>query len=87
MREQESVLAKTMTTKELAEYLRVHEITICKHAAAGDIPGKRVGKIWRFEKNVIDKWIRAGGRSRSPTGNRSKTISNGHTLKKWAATK
>jgi Na+/H+-translocating membrane pyrophosphatase len=39
IRRQESALAKTMTTKELAEYLRVHEITIYKHAAAAEIPG------------------------------------------------
>jgi excisionase family DNA binding protein len=71
-----------MTTKELAKYLRINEITINKHAATGEIPGKRVDGIWRFEKSAIDKWIRTGGRRTPPTGSNSKTISSGQTLKK-----
>lgn len=38
----ESILPEAMTTKEFAQCLRVHEILVCKHAAAGRIPGKRV---------------------------------------------
>jgi excisionase family DNA binding protein len=87
IRKQESVLAKTMTTKELAKYLRVHEITICKHAATGEIPGKRVGKIWRFEKNTIDTWIRTGGRTIPQTSMKLQTIRGSQTLKKRTARK
>jgi hypothetical protein len=32
-------LAQIMTTKELAKYLRLHEITILKNATKGIIPG------------------------------------------------
>ena len=64
-------MGETMTTKELAEYLRVHEITICKHAAAGMIPGKRVGSVWRFEKTAIERWLNRGGGSTSRTGDKS----------------
>jgi len=64
-----------MTTKELAAYLRLHEITICKYAAECKIPGIRIGRVWRFDKEEIDNWIgesyskRKGtkkGRSRKP---------------------
>ena len=48
-------LVATMTSKELAVYLRVHEITICKHAAAGRIPAVRIGRLWRFDKAAIDR--------------------------------
>ena len=74
-------MAKTMTTKELAEYLRVHEITICKHAAAGEIPGKRVGGIWRFEKAAIDRWVKTGGESTRPTGKKRQRVSGSQSLK------
>ena len=50
-------MAKIMTTKELAKYLKLHEITICKYAAEGKIPGIRIGSRWRFDKEAIDKWI------------------------------
>jgi len=50
-------VAEIMTTKELAAYLRLHEITICKYASEGRIPAIRIGAIWRFDKDAIDRWI------------------------------
>ena len=49
-----------MTTKELAKYLKLHEITICKYASEGRIPAIRIGRVWRFDKDAIDKWITEG---------------------------
>jgi excisionase family DNA binding protein len=53
-------LAQIMTTKEMAEYLKLHEITICKYAGEGRIPAIRIGRVWRFDKDVIDEWIAKG---------------------------
>ena len=53
-------MSEIMTTKEIARYLKLHEITICKHAANGNIPAIRIGSVWRFDKDIIDKWIRKG---------------------------
>ncbi len=53
-------MPEILTTQELAKYLRLHEITICKHAAEGKIPAVRVGRVWRFDKEAIDKWINEG---------------------------
>lgn len=53
-------MAQIMTTKELARYLKLHEITICKYAAEGRIPAVRIGRVWRFDREVIDKWIAKG---------------------------
>jgi excisionase family DNA binding protein len=54
-------MADIMTTKELAGYLRLHEITICKYAGEGVIPAVRIGRVWRFDKAEIDKWLTASG--------------------------
>ncbi|MBN1102100.1 MAG: helix-turn-helix domain-containing protein [Deltaproteobacteria bacterium] len=56
----ESVLAQIMTTREMAKYLKMHQITICKLAKAGKIPSFRVGRVWRFDKEAIDEWIAKG---------------------------
>ena len=64
-------MPEIMTTKELAEYLRLHEITICKFAAEGKIPAVRVGRVWRFDKEAIDKWINEG-QSKSVSKRRKK---------------
>jgi len=60
----EIFMPEIMTTREVAKYLRLHEITITKHAAKGLIPAIRLGKVWRFDKDAIDKWI-SGGEKRS----------------------
>ena len=51
-------MPQIMTTKEVAEYLTLHKITVCKYAAEGKIPGVRDGRVWRFDKAAIDRWIR-----------------------------
>ena len=57
---EEITMPQIMTTKELAKYLKLHEITICKYAAEGKIPAIRIGRVWRFDKEAIDKWISGG---------------------------
>jgi len=57
-------MPQIMTTKEVAEYLKLHEITICKYAADGKIPAIRIGRVWRFDKDAIDRWI--GGYTPTP---------------------
>jgi len=55
-------MADIMTTKEIAEYLKLHPITICKYAKEGKIPAIRIGRVWRFDKKAIDKWINSGSK-------------------------
>ena len=54
------ISAQIMTTKEMAEYLKLHQITICKLSKEGKIPGIQIGKVWRFDKERIDDWIAKG---------------------------
>jgi PTS system nitrogen regulatory IIA component len=53
-------LAQIMTTKEIAKYLKLHQITICKLSKKGKIPSVRIGSVWRFDRDVIDDWIAKG---------------------------
>jgi excisionase family DNA binding protein len=56
----ELILAQIMTTKEIAKYLHLHQITICKLSKEGKIPAVRIGRVWRFDKEIIDEWIAKG---------------------------
>jgi excisionase family DNA binding protein len=56
----ESILAQIMTTKEMAKYLKLHQITICKLSKEGKIPAIQIGRVWRFDKEAIDEWIARG---------------------------
>ena len=46
-----------MTVKELADYLRLNELTIYKKVRLGEIPAVKVGRALRFKKDIIDKWL------------------------------
>ncbi len=48
-------MAQIMTTREVANYFKLHEITVCKYAKEGKIPAIRMGRVWRFDKDTIDK--------------------------------
>jgi excisionase family DNA binding protein len=54
----ETTETEIMTAQELALYLRLAEATIYKLAQAGEIPAVKVGRAWRFKKELIDEWFR-----------------------------
>ena len=47
-----------MTTKEVAEYLKLHPLTVHKYARQGKIPAFKIGTDWRFHKKYIERWIK-----------------------------
>lgn len=46
-----------MTIKEVAGYLKVHERTVYRLAAKGELPAFKVANAWRFRLQDIDHWI------------------------------
>lgn len=48
---------QVMTIDELAAYLQVAKSTLYKLAQEGKVPGQKVGKHWRFSRQVIDRWL------------------------------
>ncbi len=51
-------MGQILTTKELAEYLKLTQVTIYKYVCEGKIPGFKVGSRWRFDKDQIDELFR-----------------------------
>jgi len=47
-----------LTTKEVADYLNIHPLTVHKYAREGKIPAFKIGTDWRFHKKYIERWIR-----------------------------
>jgi excisionase family DNA binding protein len=54
----EALVSKILTTKELAAYLKLTEVTIYKYANEGKIPGFKIGSRWRFDKEKIDDLLK-----------------------------
>jgi len=59
-----------LTVHEVAEYLRMSEAKVYRLVKEGGLPVVRIGKTWRFRKDLLDNWLsqctasslKAGGR-------------------------
>ena len=57
-------LGTVLTIDELAAYLKMSKSTLYHFARNGTVPGVKVGRHWRFHKDAIDAWMKAGGKSK-----------------------
>jgi len=51
-------MPEVMTIDDLASYLQLSKSSLYKLAQAGKVPGQKIGKHWRFHKEVIDGWLK-----------------------------
>jgi excisionase family DNA binding protein len=49
-------MAKIMTVKEVAEYLRIARGTAYKMVRNGQLPAFRIGCDYRLDADAIDRW-------------------------------
>lgn len=59
-RESEQINA-WLTVEGIAQYLSVSKETIYRWLERETIPAHKMGKLWRFKRNEVDKWIIKGG--------------------------
>ena len=50
-----------LTAEEVADFLRVKPATVYEWAKSGKIPASKVGRLWRFQREQIEEWVRNGG--------------------------
>jgi excisionase family DNA binding protein len=47
-----------LTLQEVARYLSINKFTLYRLIVQRKIPAFKVGNQWRFNKNVIEAWLR-----------------------------
>lgn len=52
---------EVLTLEELAAYLKVSETTAYSLVRTGDIPGRKVGREWRFLRERVVNWLMQAG--------------------------
>jgi excisionase family DNA binding protein len=52
-----STTRDVLTASEAGLLLRVHAATVKRRAALGDVPGRKVGKSWRFSRQALLEWL------------------------------
>ena len=46
-----------MTLEEVSRYLRINKSTVYRMAREGTLPAWKLGNVWRFKKDSIERWI------------------------------
>ena len=46
-----------MTVRDVAKYLRLSEAKVYRLVNKGSLPVVRIGKTWRFRKDLLDDWL------------------------------
>jgi excisionase family DNA binding protein len=53
-----------LTSEQLAELLQVDEKTVRSLAAKGELPGRQLGREWRFSRQAVLDWLATPERKR-----------------------
>ena len=46
-----------LTVREVADYLRLSEAKVYRLAKEHRLPAIRIGKSWRFRRDLLDEWL------------------------------
>ena len=46
-----------LTVREVADYLRMSEAKVYRLANERHLPAIRIGRSWRFRKDLLDEWL------------------------------
>ena len=50
-----------LSITEMCKYLGVSNDTVYKWIDKHDMPAHRMGRLWKFKKDEVDEWVKAGG--------------------------
>ncbi len=49
-----------LSVKEICEYLGVSSDTVYRWIEFHKMPTHKMGRLWKFKKDEIDEWVKAG---------------------------
>ena len=52
-----------LSVEEIAAYLGIKRDTVYKWIIRRDMPAHKMGRLWKFRKDEIDKWVYTGSAS------------------------
>ena len=63
-------MALWLDLDQLATYLAMPKSTLYKLLQREQLPGHKIGKLWRFDRDEIDEYIKSGGK-KAPVGDKA----------------
>ena len=46
-----------LTPIEAAKTLQISQMTVYRLAQRGDLPGRKIGRSWRFSRSALENWL------------------------------
>jgi excisionase family DNA binding protein len=59
-----------LSVDEIAGHLGVKRDTVYKWISERQMPGHKIGRLWKFNKKEVDEWVRFGGTSDHEPGSK-----------------
>lgn len=50
-----------LSVDEIGEYLGIKRDTVYKWISEKGMPAHKIGRLWKFKKEQVDAWVKAGG--------------------------
>ncbi len=49
-----------LSVDEIADHLGVKRDTVYKWISERQMPGHKIGRLWKFDKKEVDRWVKSG---------------------------
>ena len=50
-----------LSVDEIADHLGIKRDTVYKWISERQMPGHKIGRLWKFDKKDVDAWVKSGG--------------------------
>ena len=54
-----------LSVDEIADHLGIKRDTVYKWISEREMPGHKIGRLWKFKKDQVDEWVKSGGGRRT----------------------
>ena len=62
-----------LSVDDIAAYLGIKRDTVYRWTSKRNMPGHKIGRLWKFRKEEIDEWVRSGGADDHPQDDSGRT--------------
>jgi excisionase family DNA binding protein len=49
-----------LSVDEIGDYLGIKRDTVYKWISEKGMPAHKIGRLWKFKKDEVDRWVRSG---------------------------
>ena len=50
-------MSEILTVQDVCEYLKIAKPALYRYVRSGELPGFKMGKMWKFDRQAIDNWV------------------------------